>query len=151
MKSCKGCNIEMPKYSRSRCNPCRYIAEKHPAPDKKCEYCGILCRAKGKRFFCSIKCRLLGYMTIDPVTNCWNYREKWRDDEGYGKFFTKRGKKRTTHRATRISYQLFKGEIPEGLYVCHACDNPPCINPDHLWIGNNQENQLDRFNKKFIV
>ena len=33
-------------------------------------------------------------MTIDPVTNCWNYREKWRDDEGYGKFFTKRGKKK---------------------------------------------------------
>lgn len=43
----------------------------------------------------------------------------------------------------RISWLLFRGEIPEGKVICHSCDNPKCTNPDHLWLGTHQENLKD--------
>lgn len=51
-----------------------------------------------------------------------------------------RGKRITIH---RLSWLLHKGEIPAGKMVCHRCDNMRCWNPDHLWIGTNQENMQD--------
>lgn len=42
---------------------------------------------------------------------------------------------------------MHKGAIPPGYLVCHSCDNPPCVNPEHLWAGTDRDNTMDKINK----
>jgi hypothetical protein len=63
-----------------------------------------------------------------------------RDQDGYGHYWFNR----KTIRAHRVSYQLYVGPIPSGMFVCHKCDTPPCVNPDHLFLGTQVDNATDR-------
>lgn len=56
-------------------------------------------------------------------------------------------KHNTVYNAHRISYELFIGVIPDGLLVLHKCDNRKCVNPDHLFVGNQKENMSDMITK----
>lgn len=49
--------------------------------------------------------------------------------------------------AHRVAYEAFKGEIPEGMVVAHACDNKLCVNPDHLWLATHKQNSEDMVQK----
>jgi hypothetical protein len=84
---------------------------------------------------------------INPVTGCWEWTGAKRN--GYGRLTTgsRTNGTRKTVSAHRLSYQLFKGEIPRGYEICHKCDNPCCINPDHLFAGTRQDNVDDREQK----
>jgi hypothetical protein len=89
-----------------------------------------------------VKKRLLKNMKIDK-DGCWMW-QKGKDKNGYGIC----GYKKKTVKAHRLIYFLVNGEIPNKKFVCHKCDNPSCINPDHLFIASPAENSKDMTNKK---
>lgn len=59
--------------------------------------------------------------------------------DGYGKFWHETGQVQ----AHRMAYQIYKGEVPEGLWVLHKCDNRKCVNPEHLYLGDAKQNVSD--------
>lgn len=79
---------------------------------------------------------------VDRSGECWLWTA-YRNEDGYG---TVRfdGRMQGAH---RVAWQLTHGPIPDGLDVLHSCDNPPCCKPDHLFLGTNHDNVIDRHTK----
>src|SRR5216684_4795694 len=81
--------------------------------------------------------------TVYRDNGCWEYHGHW-NSPGYGQIHYQ-DKHQLVH---RISFKWFKGKIPEGKFVLHRCDNPKCYNPDHLFLGTQQNNIDDMIAKK---
>lgn len=94
--------------------------------------------------------RLMKGIKINETTGCWEW-QKFKVPYGYGQMDigekTTEGGVRPTH-THRASWILHNGKIPDGLFVCHKCDNPPCCNPSHLFLGTPKDNLGDLRQKR---
>ena len=90
----------------------------------------------------SIIDRFNRHYEINPDTHCWEW-QLHVDKDGYGTFAIDS----YPHRAHRVSFEIFRQPIPFGVLVLHACDNPRCVNPQHLFLGSQLDNMLDKIAK----
>ncbi len=86
-----------------------------------------------------IQARFWSKVSIPEDDGCWEWVASL-DGSGYGRFGYRGG----LVSAHRFSFDLFSGPIPSGMHVLHHCDNPACVNPDHLYLGGPRDNMIDR-------
>lgn len=80
-------------------------------------------------------------------TRCWQWTAN-KMKTGYGRIKVKTGNKWSQGLAHRVAYTLMIGSVPDEIHVLHRCDNPGCVNPDHLFLGTHIENMDDKITKR---
>lgn len=82
---------------------------------------------------------------IKGKDECWNWKGS-KNPQGYGQVWSNSKKKQI--KAHRLAYEIYnQTSIPKGMLICHKCDNPPCCNPYHLFLGTSADNINDAYRK----
>lgn len=129
--SVSGCR--KPEHARGFCNT-HYKQQR-----KKGRLPAIFIRVRGE----SLREKFNRLYTKAPP-GCWQWNRGPRAANGYGGMQFQ-GRYQLAH---RWSWEIFHGSIPDGAEVCHHCDNPRCVNPEHLFLGSHSENMKDMVAKK---
>lgn len=123
---------------------CVHCGAQYFKKDHRRIYCSLGCfhqaRSEAKKSRESIRARHNQHVQVTP--GCWLWTG-FKTSSGYGRL----GCGLKTLLAHRLAYELYVGEIPSGLGVLHRCDNPPCVNPDHLFVGDASDNNKDKMQK----
>lgn len=110
----------------------------HPLSDTPQESAARVLTELRDRFVARFKERM-----VSVESGCMEWTGE-RDRCGYGRMRFGNNQYKAAH---RLAYQFFVGPIPEGMLVCHRCDNPPCCNPAHLFLGTAKDNSQDMLRK----
>ena len=143
---------------------CYDAGRKTPSVSLQCKHCGTeFCplnksfAARKRRIYCSKPCHQAACFTatkgiqwrpehfwssVEKSDGCWLWTG-CRDKKGYGRIMLDGH----SERAYRHAWRLTHGAIPDGLFVLHKCDNPPCVRPDHLYVGTKGDNLRDRISR----
>lgn len=114
----------------------------HPR-QRQCDHCHREYTQRSvSTLFCSDACRFWSKVDRREARECWPWLGPV-DRDGYGLFDTS-----VELRANRAAFRFSKGDIPQGLLICHSCDNPICCNPAHLWLGTPKANTVDSVVKR---
>lgn len=87
--------------------------------------------------------RLEKHTLPEPMSGCWLWDGNSYHEFGYG-LVSYKGKQYAT---SRLAWMAYRGPITKGMHVLHKCDNPTCLNPDHLFLGTHQDNVADMIRK----
>jgi len=88
-----------------------------------------------------VEVRFWAKVAVKESNECWEWLAG-KDKDGYGRF--RYGKQKA--RANKVAWEITNGSIPTGRLICHTCNNPKCVNPNHLYLGTHKSNVDDRQN-----